>query len=456
MSDTGAGTEPAGTAVVEREGYRVAARLEGASEYAKTRRPVKYGRYSLIESPEAVLQFDINGEIVRARGKGADWPEPREWLKRTPGNDWVYYSTGGYSGTYESLGGGLLEEPIRFRMPAPYNEIFKATGEFYLPNFRYPSNSILGGEPFNNPAVTKILNCWPDIVRKALEALGPDGQAGDFLKAAVSNSPERLEQRAEEFHGIIGGRIGVLPPDARHVDYDVIPVPVSRGCLYNCSFCKVKDGKGFRALAKDEIRRTIGRLKNFYGLEQENYNSVLLAGNDALNAGRENVIFAAGCALGEFGIRESYMKGANLFMFGSVDSFLGAEAGLFRELNGIGCRTYINVGLESADQATLERLGKPVRAADVMRCFERMLRVNEEFENIEATANFVMDDSLPQSHYDTFMDLAGKSPAGEAGMAPVYLSPLCLTRPGERTMFHFNQLKSLSRMPVYLYIIQRL
>jgi hypothetical protein len=436
---------------------KVALGLRGEDRYAKTRYPQKYGLYSHVETPNAVLQFNLNREIVRARGKGGQWPDSREWLKRTAGNDWVYFSTGGYSGAYEAFGEGLLRDPLRFKIPAPYNEVLKATGEFYLPNPPYPSNSILGGEPFGNPAVSRLVTGWHDILLQAVQTC-EDGskEIREFLHGAAANTPDRLRERAGEFHDIIGGRVDVLPPDARHVDYDLIPAPVAEGCLYNCRFCRVKDGKEFRAHSSREINGRIDRLKDFYGPDAANYNSLLLAGNDALHAGGDVLLPAAERAFRAFGIRESYMHGCNLFLFGSVDSLLGADDGLLEALNELRCRCWINVGLESADQHTLDSLGKPLRAADVNSCFRRMLEINEAFENIEVTGNFVMDESLAWSHYQSMLRLVGDPAPQSFGKGAVYLSPLCKTPPSTRTLFEFNQLQALSRLPIYLYIIQRL
>ena len=103
---------------------RINLEKRGSSSYQKLSFPIHCGVYSEIETKSHVFHFNLNHEIIRAKGKGRGWPHPHEWLKRTPGNDWVYYSTGGYTG------------------------VFEATGEYYLPNFQYPTNNLLGGDPF--------------------------------------------------------------------------------------------------------------------------------------------------------------------------------------------------------------------------------------------------------------------------------------------------------------------
>jgi len=48
----------------------------------------------------------------------------------------------------------------------------------------------------------------------------------DFLELISGNDSKPLRHRADKLHGIIGGGISVLPPDTRHVGYDVIPVMI--------------------------------------------------------------------------------------------------------------------------------------------------------------------------------------------------------------------------------------
>ena len=83
---------------------------QGDTRYTKTSYPVRFGQYLEIETDLATFHFNLNREIIRIIGKGVHWPHPQEWLKRTAGNDWIYYSTGGYTG------------------------VFETTGEYYLPN----------------------------------------------------------------------------------------------------------------------------------------------------------------------------------------------------------------------------------------------------------------------------------------------------------------------------------
>jgi hypothetical protein len=64
---------------------------EGSQEFCKVSYPIRYGRFSEIQTPQHTFQFNLNGELKYIQGRGPDWPHPAEWLKRTVGNDWVYY-----------------------------------------------------------------------------------------------------------------------------------------------------------------------------------------------------------------------------------------------------------------------------------------------------------------------------------------------------------------------------
>ncbi|MFO7848499.1 MAG: radical SAM protein [Spirochaetia bacterium] len=429
----------------------------GEDVYVKSRHPVIYGVYSEVKTSEAVFRFNLNGEIIGAKGLGSGWPNPSEQLKRTAGNDWVYYSTGGFSGTYERIGEGELSEPIRFKIPSPYNEVYKATGEYYLPNVPYESNSVLGGDPFNEPAVEQLITSWYAMLQKNL---GPLENASEpfrrFIGQVLSNTPEKLQRRAEELFALNGGRVNVLPPGARHVDYNLIPLSVAEGCLYKCPFCRVKTERPFETKAKEDIEKSIDLLSAYYGRDLINYNALFLGDQDALNADKSTVLRAAERAISKLKLNESYMKGCSLFMFGSVDSFLSADYPFFDKLNALGCTIYINLGFESADQETLDYIGKPITAEKVDESFAKMTDINEIYENIEITGNFLMGDTLPDGHYPSFLRLVREKLDRPRGKGTVYLSPLIGSRFSRSTLFEFNQLKRLSRLPAFLYTIQRL
>lgn len=411
----------------------------GADEYTKISFPLKYGIYSEIETSDAILQFNLNHELIRAKGKGSQWIQHSEWLKRSMGNDWIYYSTGGYTG------------------------VFEATGEYYLPNLQYPTNSLIGGKPFLEPAVECLLSSWQEIIHKSLKSLkqidGSDivySEFRYFLEHALSNTPHVLQKKADDIFDASGGRVTVMPPDARHVDYDIIPLIISDGCLYKCRFCRVKSDKPFAVRTTSEIIKQLMQLKGIYGQDLLNYNSIFLGDHDALNAGKNTILFAAEAARQAFGFNQSYMKGSSLFMFGSVDSFMNTDPDLFESLNSMPYKTYINIGLESADQETLDLIGKPLTVSQVEEAFGQIQTINTRFDNIEITSNFIMDEKLPAGHYPSFLRLVRESIERQKTKGTVYLSPLRINKPSREVLFEFNRLKTLSRVPTFLYIIQRL
>lgn len=423
--------------------FKLTENIVGDSIYRKKSYPVHCGSFSEIETENFVFHFNLNHEIIRVKNKGKNWGHPHEWLKRTVGNDWVYYSTGGYTG------------------------VFEATGEYYLPNFQYPTNSILGGHPFRLEEISCLTQNWYDLLRELQSKIGLTSQATDlttekelqikaFLEKVLLNDPERLEEKASSLFNIIGDRISVLPPDARHVDYNLIPLTISKGCLYKCNFCKVKNRSPFSELKPANIKNQIMALKNLYKKNLVNYNSIFLGQHDALQASQETIIGTINQAIEAFNLTHSNINGNNTFLFGSVGSLLGANTDFFDELEKLPGNTYINIGLESADQETLNKIGKPIQAKDVKTAFKRIQEINDRFLSIEVTANFIMDQSLPPGHYPSINALIRDSLDRKKPKGSIYFSPLTFDQPSRARLFEFNRIKIMSRLPTFLYIIQRL
>ena len=412
---------------------RIAIEKQGSPRYTRMSFPVHCGIFTEMATDSFVFHFNLNAEIIRARMKGSTWAHPHEWLKRTRGDDWVYYSTGGYTG------------------------VFEATGEYYLPNFAYPTNNLLGGHPFTHKEIAGLTQSWHDRLVRAGERM-PQASAAEksFLTAALANTPSLLADRARELADIIGGRISVLPPDARHVDYNLVPLTIAEGCLYKCRFCKVKNSAPFREKTRDEIRLQLARLKSLYARDLVNYNALFLGEHDALQASPELILFAMDEAFREFDFADSVIDGHRIFLFGSVTSLLNAPERLFQELDRRPGFTFINIGLESADGETLARLGKPVSVREIGDAFTRIQKINESYSNIEMTANFVMADDLPGNHYPAILHLIRDRLTHHRPKGTVYFSPLAFSQPSRARLFDFNRLKVASRLPTFLYIIQRL
>jgi len=347
------------------------------------------------------------------------------------GNDWIYYSTGGYSGVFEAL------------------------GEYYLPNLMYTTNSLLGGKPFEVEEIDTIVKKWHHVISQ-LPDTGMTDEFSHWIHSIRGKSPERLKEKAQTLFDISGSRATVLPPDARHVDYNIIPLNISDGCLYKCRFCKVKNKKKFALRSRQDIDSQIIQLKKLYGRDIINFNALFLGEHDALNAPCELILRTVQDAFAAFKFQSSYMKKNYLFMFGSVDSFLNAENIFFETLHRLPFQTFINIGLESYDQATLDLIGKPVTKKQVGQAFKKVQAINDTFSNIEITCNFIMDETLPDSHYEALMALIRASITRTKPKGCIYLSPLKFGSPSRQVLYDFYKLKSLSRFPTFLYLIQRL
>ncbi len=407
---------------------------QGADRFAKVSYPIRYGRYAEIKTADHLFQFNLNGEIKYISGLNGNWPHPAEWLKRTDGNDWTYYSTGGYRG------------------------VFAVLGEYYRPCLAYPSNSIWEYDPFADPRIEQALTALSELQRNLgslPENAGP-GVPRNFCECIARHDMAALGSKADILHAIIGGGVSVLPPDTRHVDYHVIPVMIADGCLYQCNFCSIKSRQGFRVRSREDIRRQIRQLRAFYGADLCNYNALFLGNHDALAAGKERICLAATEAYAAFGFETSCMRDPTLFLFGSADSFLNADKNLFETLNRLPVHTFINIGLESGDSETLNYLNKPLDSKKIEAAFRMMLDINRRYPRIEITVNFVLGNGLPPGHYRSIIELVRNRLDGFYSKGGVYLSPLMSDHGCQELLKMFVKIKNLSRLPAYLYLIQRL
>lgn len=403
----------------------------GSQKYEKVSFPLKTGIFSRIETHEHILEFNLNHEITHAKTKNGNWRDPSEWLKRSAGNDWIYYSTGGYSG------------------------VFEAIGEYYLPNLTYPTNSLVGGSPFKESAIDTLVRHWYDIII-ALPCRDMPALVSAWLDRVKENTPEALENRAQQLFSIAGARVSVLPPDARHVDYNIIPLNISDGCLYKCRFCKIKNHKPFSPRSKEDIYTQLHQLKQWYKNDLTNYNALFLGEHDALNAPNDLILDTIHTADKILGLKHSHMKPCSLFLFGSADAVLKKSMKFFNALDGCGYHSFINIGLESYDAATLDLIGKPLPPEKVQKAFEKIQIINRTCANVEMTCNFIMDDDLPVSHHESMMALIRGSASKTTPKGCIYLSPLKFGAPSRQVLYDFYRIKTKSRFPTFLYIIQRL
>jgi len=159
---------------------------------AKASLPLRYGRYSEIRTPEYEFIFNLNGEIKFIRGLHRSWPHPAEQLKRTDGNDWVYYAVGDNSGD-----GGIVSW----------------FGEYYLPCLPYPSNTIWEIDYRSNPGVMGAFAAWAqlfaDLHGKAAQRLH------DRAKELIGNITANASLKTED-DGVsqtVTAKVGIVKED---------------------------------------------------------------------------------------------------------------------------------------------------------------------------------------------------------------------------------------------------
>jgi hypothetical protein len=410
---------------------------EGNSHFTKASYPRRFGFYSEIRTSEYEFHFNLNGDIKFIRGLNINWPHPSEWLKRTDGNDWGYYTVG-----------SVLN----------HKGIFDWFGEYYFPCLTYPSNAIWEYNPYTDAKILPAFAAWSQLYAK-LYNIGCDGipsKIKDFLSLIIHKDENTLHAQSNKLHEIIGGWVSVLPPDARHVDYELIPLNIADGCLYHCKFCCVKSGKSYQPRSMDNVLAQIEQLRTFYGRNIENYNALFLGNHDALGAGEELICMAASEAFGAFGFEHSNMKKPMLFMFGSVGSLLNAGNGLLEKLNRLPFYTLINIGLESVDAHTLAVINKPLKASTIHEAFIKMLKINREYDNLEITANFLLGERLLPGHTCSLIELLKDVPDASDNKGAIYLSPFIDSPQKGELLNSFFEIKKMSRLPAYIYLIQRL
>ena len=410
---------------------------QGPGKIKKDTFPFRYGKYSEIKTSEYEFRFNLNGEIKFIRGLNVNWPHPAEQLKRTDGNDWVYYTVGDISGEHG---------------------IISWLGEYYLPCLPYPSNSIWEINYYSTPGIMNAFAAWPQLYGNLYGSRRDrlHTKAKELIDLIIENHDGVLYERSQRLNEIIGGRVSVLPPDTRHIDYEIIPLMISDGCLYHCNFCCVKSALKFQARSRTDILEQIGKLKDFYGRNLENYNGLFLGNHDALEAGEELISDSASEAYKAFGFGRPGGMTPLLFLFGSVHSLFKSEHRLFERLNQLPFYTYINIGLESNDTPTLAHIGKPLDESNVCEAFKKMLDINATYKNIEVTVNFVIGKGLSAEHYASLKQLLQTGSDNSSGKGAVYLSPLKDSPKKRELLSLVNEIKEQSKIPVYIYLIQRL
>jgi hypothetical protein len=426
---------------------------EGAREYTKGGFHLPYGNYGEISNSNYTFQFNLRGQIKFIHGNGIHWPHPYAHLKRTDGNDWVFHSVG--------------PTPERHR---PIDIL----GENYLPCLTYPSNSPWGDlNPYADMDIMAALGAWAQVYAD-LNGLQKTERAGkkvpppsilDFISRIVANNENELHAQAKALHTVIGNRIHVLPPDTRHVEYEVIPLVVADGCRYRCRFCCVKSSRQFQTRTPRDIADQVRRLKTLYGPDLKNYCGIYIGDHDGLAAG-DGLAEGIYRAVDHLGNGNGQAETSKRFLFGSVDSLLDSTDNLLASIESLPGTTYINIGFESLDPETLSQIGKPLDIHRIKEAFEKMLAINQAYDHIEITGNFLLGTELSAAHHDSVAEVLQTVPQKSSRKGAIYLSPL-VQKPGSshfarnhqnkgKLLQSFFRLKELSRLPAYMYLIQRL
>ncbi len=409
----------------------------GPDKLVKQSFPLRFGKYSEIKTQDFEFCFNLNGEIKSIRGLSPSWPHPAEQFKRTVGNDWVYYTVGDKSGS---------------------DGIISWMGEYYLPCLPYTSNPVWEINYFSNPVVMNAMAEWSQLFANLYMAhsKGLYPHARNLIERILANDDRKLFERSQQLNSIIGERISVLPPDTRHADYDVIPLIVADGCLYHCKFCCVKSGKTFQKRSKENIQEQIVALKKHFDANLVNYHALFLGNHDALAAGEDLICFTAEEAYRAFGFRQRMDQKPFLYLFSSVGSFLVSGQAVFEKLNQLPFYTYINIGFESIDPKTLSQIGKPITSEQVKEAFEKMIEINSDFDRIEVTGNFIAGDKLSSEHDDSLADLLRHVDVKRKSKGAIYVSPLKDSPKKRELLTRFYKIKEESKLPVFVYLIQRL
>jgi radical SAM superfamily enzyme YgiQ (UPF0313 family) len=406
----------------------------GRDDWGKFSFPVWYGIPVKMNWREYRYDFNLRGGLKKVSGGPRVWPDPQDVLKRTDGNDLIYYGTHGYESSYDLI------------------------KNYYVPFNGMYGSDLFAENPLEGRPVRQALAGFDKLTIEAgrLAAAATCDRPREFLQRVAVRNREKLAEEGKTLHRIIGANLPVLPPDTIDVDYEVIPLILTEGCTYNCRFCVFKTTGGFQVRSPQNIAAQIRSLKDFYGADLINYNSLMLGQNDALAAGEDQMVHAAEMAYELLNFSASYHRGRpNLFMFGSVDSFLEADHSLLDRLERLPYCTSINVGMESFDQETLDRLGKPLRAERVREAFRKMQAVNRCRPNIAVSCNFVLGGDLPPRHLEAIKTvLAAETTARDRGA--VYLSPLIGTSRRREILREFREIKMSSPLPVFIYLAQRL
>ena len=97
-----------------------------------------------------------------------------------------------------------------------------------------------------------------------------------------------------------------------------------------------------------------------------------------------------------------------------------------------------------------------MKVSRIREAFKKMLEINREYANIEVTANFLLGEQLLPDHTHSLIELLRDVPDSSDKKGAIYLSPLFDNQKRGELLNSFFEIKKLSRLPAYIYLIQRL
>ncbi len=382
--------------------------------------------------------FDLTGHIKLILNDSADWPDHFIKIKRTIANEWIIYLSYGYE------------------------DIYSLTGVYYIPIRESLSYvPIWLDNPFKNNCFEQTIKSFKNLIISLsnynTKNIKVDFNISKIIAQIVRvNKLEELRKQANIFHHILKGTVPILPPDTITVDYNVIPIFISDGCLYNCRFCCLKTGNEWRQRTNKEIIDQIYGLRDFLSDDIINYSAIFLGQNDALSSSPDILLETARIAFKVL-LDKSIFKEKTLYLFGSTTSLLNTPRWIFKELDKIGYRhIYINCGLESFEQDVLNMIGKPITSKEVEDAYRFSVDINKDYSCVEISLNFLISESFPEIHLKTLLKKLS-NPTTKLPKGTIYLSPMIgesyTLRKLKRIIFN---LKSNSKWDIKLYIMQGL
>jgi len=108
------------------------------------------------------------------------------------------------------------------------------------------------------------------------------------------------------------------------------------------------------------------------------------------------------------------------------------------------------------DSETLSLIGKPITSEQVKEAFEKMMEINAAFDRIEVIGNFIAGDNLSPEHDGSLALLLKHADVKRKSKGAIYLSPLKDSPKKRELLPRFYNIKEDSRLPVFVYLIQRL